>query len=149
MTDKTKVLIAEDDNDDFELFNVALQDLSLSVIISRAENGEILMTLLDTSEPDILFLDLFLPRKDGKTCLREIRSNKKYDLLPVIVFSSLTDPHSIEFTFREGANLFVIKPASFSELRDVLKRIFSIEWKKSMYYPAFPQFVVNSALGSN
>lgn len=149
MTDKTKVLIAEDDNDDFELFNVALQDLSLSVVITRAENGEILFTLLDVSEPDILFLDLLMPCKDGKTCLREIRANKKYDLLPVVVFSSLTDPHSIEFTFREGANLYVIKPASFSELREVLKRIFSIQWKRSMYYPAFPDFVVNSALGAN
>ena len=149
MIDSTKVVIAEDDNDDFELFNGAIQELSLSVEITRAENGEILMRLLDVNIPDILFLDLFLPRKDGKICLREIRANKKYDYLPVIIFSSFADPHSIEFTFREGANAFVIKPDSFSQLRDILKQIFSIEWKKSMYYPALPDFVINRALGSN
>ena len=149
MTELTKVMIAEDDQDDYEFFTHAIDELSLSVVITRAENGDVLLQLLDTEIPDLLFLDLFLPRKDGRHCLREIRANKKYDLLPVIIYSSFHDPNSIEFTFLEVANIFVIKPASFNELREILKRIFSIEWKKALSYPALPDFVINKALGSN
>lgn len=149
MSEQNNVLIAEDDQDDFEMFSMAIQDLSISVIIRRAENGEILMQLLDASLPDILFLDIALPRKDGKQCLREIRSNNKYDLLPIIMYTSFHDPKSIEFSFREGANIFIIKPSSYKELKEILRNIFAIEWKKSMYYPALPDFVVNKGLGAN
>jgi DNA-binding response OmpR family regulator len=149
MTDNNHVVIAEDDHDDFEMFSLAIQDLSLTVVIRRAENGEVLMQLLESNMPDILFLDIALPRKDGKQCLREIRANKKYDLLPVVMYTSFHDPKSIEFSFREGANIFVIKPSSYKELKEILKRIFAIEWKKSMYFPALPDFVLNKALGSN
>ena len=149
MTDNSNVVIAEADHDDFEMFSLAIQDLSLRVIIRRAENGEILMQLLETNIPDMLFLDIALPRKDGKQCLREIRANKKYDLLPVIMYTSFCDTRSIEFTFREGANIFVIKPSSFNELKEILKSIFAIEWKKSMYFPALPDFVINKRTNSN
>jgi DNA-binding response OmpR family regulator len=149
MTDTNNVVIAEDDHDDFEMFSLALEDLSLTVILTRAENGEVLMQLLEANIPDILFLDIALPKKDGKQCLREIRSNTKYDLLPVIMYTSFHDPKSIEFTFREGANIFIVKPASYAELKEILKRIFSIEWKKSTYYPPLPDFVINKSLGAN
>jgi CheY-like chemotaxis protein len=147
MTDNTNVLIAEDDHDDFEMFSAAVRDLSLSVLITRAENGEILMQLLDASSPDILFLDILMPCKDGKQCLREIRQNKKYDLLPIIIYSSFRDPQSIEFTFREGANVFIIKPSSYNELKEILHRIFTIGWKNSLYYPSLSEFVINRSIG--
>jgi CheY-like chemotaxis protein len=149
MTDSKNVLIAEDDHDDFEMFSLAIQELSISVVIRRAENGDLLMEILETNIPDILFLDISLPCKDGKQCLREIRANHKFDLLPIIMYTSFNDPRSIEFTFREGANVFIIKPSSYKDLRDILKNIFAIEWKKSMYYPALPDFIANKSLGEN
>jgi DNA-binding response OmpR family regulator len=149
MTDNKNVLIAEDDHDDFEMFSLAIQDLSISVIIRRAENGDVLMQVLEANVPDILFLDISLPRKDGKQCLREIRANHKYDLLPIIMYTSFQDPRSIEFSFREGANIFIIKPSSYQELKEILKNVFAIEWKKSMYYPALPDFVINKSRGQN
>lgn len=145
MTESTHVVIAEDDNDDFEMFTFAIEDLAISVIIRRADNGIGLMTLLEEQIPDILFLDTIMPLKDGLQCLKEIRANKKFDLLPVIMYSSYHDPSSIEFCFREGANLYLMKAASFSQLKEVLSKVFSIEWKKNMYYPPLNQFVVNPA----
>src|ERR1700749_3585590 len=121
----THVLLAEDDDDDYFVFSLAINELSIKVVLTRAENGDILLQLLDEKNPDILFLDLLMPCKDGKQCLKEIRSNKKYDSLPIIVYSSLTDLTNIEFCYREGSNLYAIKPSTLTELKGILDKIFS------------------------
>ncbi|MEX2232891.1 MAG: response regulator [Cyclobacteriaceae bacterium] len=143
MTPPPHVLIAEDDNDDFEFLNDAMINLNLSIVVDRAENGDILIKILDKSIPDLLFLDLLMPSKDGRQCLKEIRSNRKYDLLPIIIYSSVIAWKEVELCFREGANLFTIKPSSFGEVKVILEKIFAIDWKKSLYYPPLAQFVIN------
>jgi DNA-binding response OmpR family regulator len=123
---------------------VALEELSITVVLSRAEDGNILISLLNDKMPDILFLDLMLPGKDGRECLKEIRANTKFDALPVIMYSSLKDMKEIEFCYRQGANLYVVKPTAYTELKDMLERILNIDWKKLLYYPPLSQFVVNA-----
>lgn len=141
-TDPTHVLMAEDDDEDFYIFSLAIKELSIKVILTRAENGDILLQLMDEKNPDIVFLDLLMPCKDGRTCLKEIRSNKKYDTIPIVVYSSLSDLKSIEFCYREGSNLYAIKPSTLNELKTVLEKIFSIDWKKMLYFPPRSKFVV-------
>jgi CheY-like chemotaxis protein len=143
-SDSRHVLIAEDDHDDYYIFSVALEELSITVVLSRAEDGNILISLLNDKMPDILFLDLMLPGKDGRECLKEIRANTKFDALPVIMYSSLKDMKEIEFCYRQGANLYVVKPTAYTELKDMLERILNIDWKKLLYYPPLSQFVVNA-----
>jgi response regulator RpfG family c-di-GMP phosphodiesterase len=140
----TNVLVAEDDDDDYLIFSIAIAETSFTVVLKRAENGEILLKLLNEDIPDILFLDLLMPCQDGKQCLKEIRANKKYDSLPIIVYSSLSDLENTEYCYREGSNLYVIKPNSIGDLKDILERILSIDWKKTMYFPQKSQFVINA-----
>ena len=140
----TNVLVAEDDDDDYLIFSIAIAETSFTVVLKRAENGEILLKLLNKDIPDILFLDLLMPCQDGKQCLKEIRANKKYDSLPIIVYSSLNDLENTEYCYREGSNLYVIKPNSIGDLKDILERILSIDWKKTMYFPQKSQFVINA-----
>lgn len=140
----TNVLVAEDDDDDYLIFSIAIAETSFTVVLKRAENGEILMKLLNEDIPDILFLDLLMPCQDGKQCLKEIRANKKYDTLPIIVYSSLSDLENTEYCYREGSNLYVIKPNSIGDLKGILERILSIDWKKTMYFPQKSQFVINA-----
>jgi CheY-like chemotaxis protein len=141
--DPTHVLLAEDDDEDYFIFSLAIKELSIKVVLTRAENGDILLQLLDEKDPDIVFLDLLMPCKDGRTCLKEIRANKKYDTVPIVVYSSLNDLKSIEFCYREGSNLYAIKPSTLQELKTVLEKIFSIDWKKMLYFPPRSKFVVN------
>jgi CheY-like chemotaxis protein len=145
MNEKTHVLVAEDDDDDFHIFASVINEISLTIILSRAEDGKILLRILDEKLPDILFLDILMPFIDGRECLKEIRANKKYDNLPIIIYSSITDFKEIEFCYREGSNFYVAKPSTFSELKSVLEKIFSIEWKKTFYYPPLSQFVVTAS----
>jgi len=137
------VLLAEDDDDDYELFLEVIKDLSLKVLLTRAENGDVLMRILHEKVPDMLFLDIMMPCKNGKDCLLEIRTHKKFDNLPIIVYTSLRDFETIEFCYRRGTNLFVQKPYSYSELVEVIEQIFSINWKEMRYYPRFSNFVLN------
>jgi CheY-like chemotaxis protein len=142
-----RVLVADDDVDDFEVLEAAIKEIPLPVVLERAENGEILLKILSENVPDLLFLDILMPCKDGKQCLLEIRSNKKYDLLPIVIYSSIHFEKDVEFCFRNGANIYAIKSGSLIGLKVILDKIFSIDWKKSMYYPPFPQFVMDSRSG--
>jgi len=141
----TYVLLAEDDDDDYLIFSLAVDDItSVRVELKRAENGDILMRSLDERHPDLLFVDLLMPCKDGRQCIREIRSNSKFDSLPIIVYSSMSDLESIEFCYREGTNLYARKPSSLSDLKSILEKIFAMDWKRMLYYPPMSQFVINS-----
>lgn len=143
-TTPVNILVAEDDDDDYLIFSIAIKETSFTYLLKRAENGEVLLKCLNDELPDILFLDLLMPCMDGKQCLKEIRANKKYDSLPIIVYSSLNDLNSVEYCYREGSNLYVIKPNSINDLKSILERILAIDWKKTMYFPQKSQFVVNA-----
>lgn len=137
------VMVAEDDTDDFELLCDVIRSLPLQVVITHAGDGEILMKLMHENVPDLLFLDIILPRKTGIDCIREIRSDKKFDKLPIIVYTSLKDLDTIEFCYRNGTNLFIHKPNSYREIREIIEKIFSLSWKKIQYYPSRQDFVMN------
>lgn len=137
------VLIAEDDRDDYEILEDVINSLELKIVVSRAENGDLLMKLIHEKIPDLLFLDLVLPCKDGKACIKEIRGDKKFDGLPIIVYSSLKDLESIDFCFRSGTNLYLVKPNSYTSIVEAVQRIFSVDWKKLSYYPTRSDFVLN------
>ena len=110
------VLIAEDDDDDFEIFSEAMQQLSITIIVSRAENGDILIKLLSEKHPDMLFLDLNMPRMNGKQCLREIRNLQYLNGIPVVIYSTSSERRDMEETKALGAAAFITKPPGISEL---------------------------------
>ncbi len=136
------VLIADDDDDDYLIFSIAIEELDFTVLLTRATNGQVLLEILEQKVPDILFLDILMPCTEGRECLKVIRANKKYDGMPIIMYTSMTDLKNIEFCYREGSNLYVIKPHSISELKLVLERILSVDWKKTLYFPQRSEFVL-------
>jgi CheY-like chemotaxis protein len=142
--ESTHVLIAEDDDDDYFIFSVAAAESTNKIILTRAKNGALLLEQLERELPHIVFLDMLMPVLDGHQCLKTIRANKRYDSVPIIVYTSLKDLESVEFCYREGSNLFVIKPDTFADLKKILERILSIDWTKTMYYPPRKEFVVSS-----
>jgi DNA-binding NarL/FixJ family response regulator len=138
-----EVLLAEDDQDDVLLFQLALKEMTFPTHLRHAENGEVLFTLLKQYIPDLLFLDIHMPCKDGVSCIIEIRKNKEYDNLPVVMYTSHSTENYIDDCFRNGANLYLIKNKTFRELVENLRTIFSFDWKKQMFYPPKQQFVLS------
>lgn len=139
------VLLAEDDLDDVLYFELALKDLPVSVVVRNARDGEKLFVMLKECVPDILFLDINMPCKDGITCIAEIRSHREYDHMPVIMYTAFRHSPTIEEAYRKGANFYLIKTHSIRQLSEKLQEIFSIDWKKAVYYPPKDEFVIGQS----
>lgn len=132
-TDTTiQVLLTDDDIDDLMLFEEAIREVSLPVEFSSADNGNELLRLLKSDyHPNLIFLDLNMPGKNGKDCLKELRSNPDSKNIPVIMYSTSSNQEDIETCYRRGANLYVIKPHLFSDIVKTLEKVLSMDWTKS------------------
>lgn len=123
------IWLADDDKDDCEVFQDVLKQILPSASLTIIPNGEELMNILTTArKPDILFLDLNMPCKDGLDCLVEIRAQRHFSRLPIVVFSSSTQPRQIEASYGYGANLYYSKPTSFKKLIEGLGALFNMNW---------------------
>lgn len=122
------VLLADDDAEDRELFQDVMQDIMPNVKITMAENGKKLIDLLkDGTVPDIIFLDLNMPLKNGHECLTEIRNNTTWSTIPVIIYSTSRNPIDIDATFKSGANFYFPKPDSFKEFKSIMKKLLEFD----------------------
>ena len=141
-----KIILAEDDKDDQELFKEALNATKIPSEVTTVDNGEKLVnTLKDPAEPkpDIVFIDINMPVKGGKEALEEIKSDQKLKEIPAVMLSTSDHPNDIEDTFNKGANLYVQKPNSFSGFILILKKIFLLHWTKALLNPVKNIFFVS------
>lgn len=123
------ILLADDDDDDRLLFKDVLKEYSKESNLTFAHNGEHLMSLLRTEElPDVLFLDLNMPLKNGIECLEEIRSDERLKSLPVVIFSTSSHPGTINLMYDIGAHLYVRKPNDFKTLRKAIQEALKKDW---------------------
>lgn len=138
------VVLAEDDKDDVLIFELAVERARILINLRHAIDGDELFRLLKESIPDIIFLDINMPCKDGITCIAEIRQNPEYNHVPVIMYTSYNHSQRVEAAYKNGANFYLLKNESIVELAENLKRIFTVEWKRYMYYPPINQFIVGN-----
>jgi CheY-like chemotaxis protein len=123
------ILLADDDDDDRLLFTDVLNEFSKESKLTFAHNGEHLMSLLYSGTiPDVLFLDLNMPLKNGIECLDEIRKDAKLKELPVVIFSTSSHPGTINRMYEIGAHLYIRKPNDFNNLRLVIRRVLGRDW---------------------
>jgi CheY-like chemotaxis protein len=124
------LLFVDDDSDESYLFNEALEQAGLDINLSKAKDGnDLLQFLRNNPLPDLVMIDLNMPHKDGVEALTEIRSERNFDNLPLVIYSTTSTPSFIEKCYENGANLFVVKPNSFDGMVEVVKHICSINWK--------------------
>lgn len=120
---KLNILLADDDIDDCNFFKDALDTLPVSTRLAIVHDGEELMNYLDENLPylpHVLFLDINMPRKNGFECLAEIKKNPKLKDLPVVMFSTSKEQDKIKILFNKGANIYIHKPGSFTQLAQVI-----------------------------
>jgi len=122
------ILLADDDNDDCLLFKDALDELQLPVGLTTFPNGEELMQWLNRIEqlPDLLFLDLNMPRKNGVDCLAEIKNNEKLKMLSVVIFSTSFQQVVADQLYNGGARYYIRKPSDFTQLKNVIQKVLMI-----------------------
>ena len=122
------IFLCEDDEDDVAIFTDVLLKICPGCILKRECDGERLLELISQLHPDLLFLDLDTPRKNGLQVLEELRKQDRFKNLPIIIFSSSNRPGNIETAYLMGANLFYSKPSQYAELMTSLEAILSLDW---------------------
>ncbi len=130
---RKRILLVEDNPDDIELTRRAFERVDVEDDIDVATDGAEALDYLfrrgrfadrnGHDMPDLILLDLRLPRLGGIEVLREIRSNDATRLLPVVVLTSSTEEVDLVSCYREGANSYVRKPIDFAKMLDLVKSL--------------------------
>ena len=133
--EKLKLLVVEDNPDDFELFTFALKRSKVLCTAAHAGSSQEAVAFLDGwgkyadrvdyPFPDVLILDLKLTGMDGFQVLKHVRSHPEYRLLPVIMFTSSSLDTDIQKAFELGANAYFVKPAALSDMNTLLEILLS------------------------
>jgi len=143
------LLLADDDKDDCLFFTEALEELHASANLTTVHDGEQLMMMLTKKNadlPNLLFLDLNMPRKNGFECLAEIKLNKKLNGLRVIIFSTSSEQKTINLLYENGAQYYIRKPADFGDLKIVIEQALIQASQKTMSQPAKEDFIISGRL---
>jgi CheY-like chemotaxis protein len=125
-----EVLLIEDSAGDIDLTREALKEGKISIHLNVVEDGFKALKYLrreqpypNSVRPDLILLDLNLPKVDGREVLREIKSDPQLRLIPVVVLTTSEAEVDILKTYGLGANCFITKPVGFPEFIKVVKSI--------------------------
>ncbi len=130
------VLLADDDEDDRRFFVEAFNEIKMRTKVKTVNDGDLLMKHLNNESlplPDLLFLDLNMPMKNGFECLYEIRHSKRLKDIAIVIYSTSGSEHDIEEAFVRGANVYIKKPNDFTSLKNILKKVMQINWHYHTY----------------
>jgi CheY-like chemotaxis protein len=126
-----QIVLADDDEDDRDLFEMAIKELTMPINLALFIDGDKLLTHLDKNKnPDILFLDLNMPLKSGFECLETIRARERFKTLPVIILSTSNAKRDIDRCYDLGANFYIVKPFSYQELSSIIRKILDRDWQE-------------------
>ncbi|MDL0431972.1 response regulator [Marinobacter sp. TBZ242] len=144
------ILIADDDPDDRLMMRDAFAERCRDCRMCFAHDGAELMSILNGKEPllediespcvypDVILLDLNMPLKDGREALREIKSSPRLRTIPTIVMTTSADEDDIRYCYQAGANSYIVKPSTYSELLDVVSSLTNY-WATTVTLPGRPE----------
>ncbi len=126
------ILMADDDADDRYLTRTAFEQTNLDCQLFFVEDGSEVFDFLNGSGkyrdrsgclPNLILLDLNMPKKDGKQVLHEIKGAPAFRHIPVIIFTTSRSPEDVRQMYQLGASSFITKPSSFDQLVEVVRHI--------------------------
>lgn len=136
--------MVEDDPDDIYLIGEAIDECQLDAHINIVEDGEQLLDYLHhrgdytdpdlSPRPDLILLDLNMPRKDGREALAEIKNDSDLRGIPVVVLTTSSAEKDMKYSYAQGASGFVTKPVTFSGLREAVCKIGNY-WIRTVQLP--------------
>lgn len=140
------IFLTDDDIDDCSMFSDALDEVNTGAKLTIANNGFKLMETLEKtfpSSPEMIFLDLNMPLKNGFECLQEIRQSSKHHDIPIIIYSTTSNNDIVEQTYLHGATYYVCKPTSYSALKKIILYVLSLDLRQLRKQPDRENFIIN------
>lgn len=124
------ILLVDDDDEDVELIMKFLERDRIVNTVNRVRDGKEAMEYLrkqggfaDAERPDLILLDLNMPRMDGREVLKECFEDKALETIPIVVFTSSDDERDVLASYEYKANSYVTKPVDLVKFGEVLKEI--------------------------
>lgn len=140
------LFLADDDIDDCLLFQQALHHVLADAVLTTVHDGvqlmEALMDDITSPLPDVLFLDLNMPRKNGFESLTEIKQNVRLSHLPVIIYSTANHVDVIDSLYDNGAHYYIRKPSKFSEIKSVIQKALHLIMHNNNARPSRERFLL-------
>lgn len=123
-----KILLVDDDIEEYEFMTSALQKLRVSADVFHVQQCEDVTAVIKKHNPDMVFIDINMPSINGIDCLKSVRSHASFESLPIIIYSTSNNSSDIQESFKHKANLYVVKPNTFNKLTASLERVLSMDW---------------------
>lgn len=126
-----KVLLVDDDADDRALFIQAIFAVDRNITCYSMSDGQQALKFLEDAKnpvPDYIFLDLRMPKIDGKKCLERIRSDERLQKVPVIIYTTSTNVQDAQELADTGATHFISKPGNPEEIYFLVSQILNEKW---------------------
>lgn len=124
------ILLVEDSEEDVELTRAAFEDAQVANRLFVAPHGEAAMAFVrhespyaDVPRPDLILLDLNLPRKDGREVLEEIKADPSLATIPVVILTTSSSDEDIARAYQHHANSYIRKPVTFEGLIEAVKTL--------------------------
>jgi two-component system response regulator len=137
-------LLADDDEDDRVLLQAALVESEIHNPLDVVEDGEALLAYLrrqppyddlrGTPPPGLILLDLNMPRMDGREALRQLQADAALQHIPIVVFTTSTNPEDVLTSYQLGANSYITKPATFDRLAEIVRTL-AVYWLRTVQLP--------------
>lgn len=141
MNRKKNILLVEDSRADARLILEVLKDEKIHVNINVVRDGEAAMDYLrhdghyqNSTKPDLIILDLNLPKKDGREILAEVKEDPILRLIPVVILTTSQSEDDIMNSYRLQASCYVTKPINFDQFTKIIKSFDSF-WLQAVRYP--------------
>jgi CheY-like chemotaxis protein len=134
------IYLADDDDADQFLFKEALEEMNLKTNLTIADSGIHLFRLLEetiSALPDIIFMDINMPVKNGFECLDELKQNTNLKSIPVVMLSSSCLPESERMALKLGASKYICKPNTFEVLVREIKDVLTMHGSMNKWLPIF------------
>jgi CheY-like chemotaxis protein len=123
------LLVVEDSNEDFRILQRLMRRMAVQNPIHRCTSGDEVLDYLyqegkntdGLSRPSVILLDLNLPGIDGRDILEQLKQDKSFKEIPIVIFTTSSNPKDIEFCYQKGANGYLVKPMDAQELQKTIQ----------------------------
>ncbi|EPR69753.1 response regulator receiver protein [Winogradskyella psychrotolerans RS-3] len=138
------LLLADDDIDDCDFFKEAIDEIG-ELTLSVLNDGVELMNFLLTdpiNHPNLIFLDLNMPRKSGMECMVEIKAINKLKNIPIIIYSTSLDRTVVSQLYDMGAHHYIQKPGEFANIKKVVEKAISLFTNTNLELRSRDKFII-------
>ena len=126
------IFLIEDDLDDIELLEEALKKFNVSYSLNYVNDGSAAIDYIHSPEniPDIIVLDMNLPKVHGRDVILKIKSSDKFKNIPLLILTTSSAKEDMDYSYKNGADKYLIKPGTMDEIKKTIDIIINLAGSK-------------------